>query len=374
MVEFVGKPKVIDLFAGVGGLSLGAARAGFDLALAVEWDRHAYKAHKRNFPNTLHSDADIMSLSGSDLLKAANLDQGQLDGLIGGPPCQGFSSIGKGDPNDTRNNLFGKFFELVKEVRPKFFVAENVPGLLDPKHTSTWQMALSQIADEYEILKPMKLRASDFGSATNRQRVFFIGWRKELNLSLSQESFVLTDAPKDISVSVALEGMPAIRSSWLTEEQGVRKVGSPQNDFYREKISGDIPNGVGDPTLISRLDKHQLVCGCMGTLHTDVVKTRYGSLKPGQCDSISKSIRLRSDGFCPTLRAGTNSDKGSFQAVRPIHPTSPRVISPREAARLQGFPDWFSFDKTKWQSFRMIGNSIPPLLAEHVMKTIKEQL
>ncbi len=94
-------------------------------------------------------------------------------------------------------------------------------------------------------------------------------------------------------------------------------------------------------------------------------------LNPGQQDKVSKSSKLDIDGFCPTLRAGTDNTKGSFQAVRPIHPSQPRVITPREAARLQGFPDWFQFHETKWHSFRQIGNSVCPIVGEKVLSAIK---
>lgn len=105
----------------------------------------------------------------------------------------------------------------------------------------------------------------------------------------------------------------------------------------------------------------------MGTIHTDEVINRYKKLSFGETDKISRSQRLNPNGFCPTLRAGTGSDKGSYQAVRPIHPTQARVITPREAARLQGFPDWFRFHPTKWHSFRQIGNSVSPLVAEAML-------
>jgi site-specific DNA-cytosine methylase len=104
------------------------------------------------------------------------------------------------------------------------------------------------------------------------------------------------------------------------------------------------------------------------------VEKRYEKLNFGEQDKISKSVRLKPDGYCPTLRAGTGSDKGSYQAVRPIHFKEPRVITPREAARLQGFPDWFVFHETKWHSFRQIGNSVSPIVAEAILKTIKDSL
>ncbi|HFX4291534.1 TPA: DNA cytosine methyltransferase, partial [Escherichia coli] len=104
------------------------------------------------------------------------------------------------------------------------------------------------------------------------------------------------------------------------------------------------------------------------------VKARYSSILPGMVDPVSKSKCLLWDGLCPTLRAGTGSDKGSHQAVRPLHPEEGRVITVREAARLQGFPDWFVFHHTKWHSFRMIGNSVSPLMSKHIMGEIYDAL
>ena len=116
--------------------------------------------------------------------------------------------------------------------------------------------------------------------------------------------------------------------------------------------------------------KNGKISGNFDTIHLPEVSARYGSIIPGNTDPISRSKRLAWDGLCPTLRAGTGADKGSHQAVRPLHPEMPRVITVREAARLQGFPDWFCFHNTKWHSFRMIGNSVSPLVSESVLKVI----
>ena len=104
------------------------------------------------------------------------------------------------------------------------------------------------------------------------------------------------------------------------------------------------------------------------------VAERYANTECGKYDAISRSYRLDPNGFCPTLRAGTGPQQGSFQAVRPIHPTEDRVITPREAARLQGFPDWFQFSPTKWHSFRQIGNSVSPILAEQILNVVARSL
>ncbi len=132
-------------------------------------------------------------------------------------------------------------------------------------------------------------------------------------------------------------------------------------------MHGNVPKGVGNAIALTRLKEENRVSGCLGTVHSENVANRYSNVEPGKRDSISKSYRLDSSRFCPTIRAGTGSDHGRFQAVRPLHPTENRVITPREAARLQGFPDWFQFSPPKWHSFRQIGNSVSPILAEQIL-------
>src|SRR5262249_15802093 len=116
------------------------------------------------------------------------------------------------------------------------------------------------------------------------------------------------------------------------------------------------------------------VSGFFGTKHTAEVIRRFSQVKPGTMDKISKFPRLEWDSLCPTLRAGTAPDRGSYQAARPIHPDRDRVITPREGARLQGFPDWFLFHPTKWHSFQQIGNSVSPLVAESVLEFVAAHL
>ena len=364
------KPTVIDLFSGVGGLSLGAARAGFRVALAVELDEHAFAAHTINFPSSKHWKADISELTGSQLLQYSELTSGDIAGLIGGPPCQGFSTIGKRSVSDPRNNLFVKFLELAGQCKPKFFLVENVPGILDKKYDDIRKKAFEFVKDEYTILGPLILKASDYGAPTSRERVFFIGYRSEFCTNLERADFESKRTQKPTTVSEALCGLPAIRSDWIKEEQSWRRVRITPETPYWSCISDHIPDGVGDPQTVQLYQEQKLVSGNFGTRHTEEVKSRYARLKPGEQDKVSKSVRLELTGLCPTLRAGTDSDHGSYQAVRPIHPTMPRVITPREAARLQGFPDWFKFDPTKWHSFRLIGNSVSPILAQSILEVI----
>jgi DNA (cytosine-5)-methyltransferase 1 len=363
------RPRVIDLFAGVGGLSLGASRAGFEVAAAVEIDKHAVAAHKLNFPKAIHIDKDVGSMSGQELLKTAGLQSNELVGLIGGPPCQGFSSIGRRDIDDPRNSLFTTFFKLVAELRPAFFVAENVPGILADRNDSIRNGALAQIPNDYKILDPIKVKASDFGAPTIRTRVFFIGYDPERVNALSKEDFLPDANTSDIRVATALKGIPSLGATW-DSKGGWQSVKEPDDSHFGTRLKAHIPPNVGDKASIAKYREKRLVSGFFSTEHTPSTVARFKLLASGKADKVSKSVRLDPKGYCPTLRAGTGPEKGSYQAVRPVHPTSPRVICPREAARLQGFPDWFQFDATKWHAFRQIGNSVSPIIAEIILGKI----
>lgn len=352
-------------------MSLGAARAGFCLGAAFEWDPIALGSHAVNFPKTSHGLRDVGLLSGKDVIEAVG---GRAPvGIVGGPPCQGFSSIGKRVVEDPRNSLFGSFFRIVAEVRPKFFVAENVPGLLGERNAKIVAQALANVPADYKILTPTIMKASDFGVPTSRRRVFFVGYNpNEMDPLVEEELFKPTGV--EVNVGQALRGLPTIRASWQTAEQGWRRASySPEVEDFTSRLTGRIPLGVGDEDAIKKL-KAGILSGNLGTEHTAEVVRRFRSVRPGQVDAVSRAPRLAAEGFCPTLRAGTNSDRGSFQALRPIHHSSPRVITPREAARLQGFPDWFQFHETKWHSFRQIGNSVSPPVAEALLSRIRSKL
>lgn len=377
-------PNVIDLYAGAGGLSLGAARAGFNLAAAVEFDPHAIHSHTINFPHTIHIQRDISSLNGEELLSLANIKQSELTGIIGGPPCQGFSCIGQGDINDTRNLLFTKFFQLVEELQPPFFVAENVPGIMNSKYNSIRSEAFQKLK-KYTVLDPLKVIAYEYGAPTIRTRIFFIGYLKEgkikpftnadiekAKLPISQRTTVLSalyGLPSNIPYKKNSSGYKRISKDYYTGNQGTN-----QNDFFYQRVIAKRPNNVGNCDYVNTYTKKHLVNGCLPTKHSPSVKRRYSQLKYGQQDPISKSIKLDPNGFCPTLRAGTGPERGSYQAVRPIHYEYARVITPREAARLQGFPDWYLLPDTIWHSFRQLGNSVSPIVAEQVLNVIYQRL
>lgn len=368
------KLAVIDLFAGAGGLSLGAARAGFNVIAAFENNPKAAETHRINFPSTLLYERDITS---ERLFEDINLLDQKISGIIGGPPCQGFSSMGHQEPTDVRNNLFVRFFECINVVKPDFFVAENVMGILNPKYDQLRDQAFSLISKEYKQLNPLVVKADEYGAPTTRTRVFFIGWRKATDLRLTEGDFRReSDSCQKVYVAEALRGLPE-RIHCSQANTGSRKIDPAffqwvkenRNPFF-ERVIGMIPQGVGDQQTIDMYLQNKTVTACYATRHTNAVRQRFKTIKAGEKDLISKAIRLDPEGLCPTLRAGTGPDRGSYQAVRPIHYSQHRVITAREAARLQGFPDWFALPQAIWHCFRQIGNSVSPLVAEKILNVI----
>ncbi len=367
--------SVVDLFSGAGGLSLGAARAGFAVSGAVDIDPEAVNAHGRNFPNAVHLKIDVSNLTGRTLISALGLSNGNLAGIIGGPPCQGFSSIGRKDKDDARNKLFVEFFRIVAETLPTFFLAENVPGIMRESHCETRDRAFSYVEGKYVTLQPMVLAANDYGAPPTRKRVFFFGFLPDAMEQLAADSFKPPPGVETILEKDALRVLPTqIDPSLQRQKQGWKVVHAHGNGYFASRLHGCIPSGVGDPIALERLRDESQATGFLGTVHSPGVAERYAKTECGKSDPISRSYRLDPDGFCPTLRAGTGRDKGSFQAVRPLHPTEARVITPREAARLQGFPDWFQFAPTIWHSFRQIGSSVSPIIAERILKVVREKL
>ena len=356
--------RVIDLFCGAGGFSLGAHLAGFRTVLAVDKDSILTSAFTRNFPTTKLLLADLSLASGEMLLSEAGLTAGGNFGIIGGPPCQGFSLMGKRRLSDTRNELLHHYFRLVAEMRPKFFIMENVPGLLLGNVRQFLADSMAGI-EGYGILGPVKVNANHYGAATNRERVIIVGLRDDIALPAS----ALLDRVESrrATVSDAIRDLPNPRKSGTGIYRKVKKLSTYATVARMEHET------LGDASVRALVAAGK-VTGLYPTLHKASVVKRFSAVAPGKIDSISRCPKLSWGSPAPTLRAGTGPDHGSFQSVRPLHPEEPRVITVREAARLQGFPDWFDFHETKWHSFRMIGNSVSPLMAQAMLTIVADYL
>jgi DNA (cytosine-5)-methyltransferase 1 len=346
---------LVDLFSGCGGFSLGAHRAGFSVASAYDIDPTLTSSFAVNFPNTRLLLADILSISGTEVLAAAG---GRVDGIFGGPPCQGFSDIGRRHKDDPRRQLLGHFFRIVSEAEPSFFVMENVRGLEYSDARDVLDEAIARVSDRYNILGPKIWNAADFGAATKRRRLFVIGTHKDVS-----------DALTIADVEAMMKPAATVRSAIADLQDATFIEIANGFDMWRIGKRGR-PHAYAKPLRAS--DK--LFTGQQATVHTENVIERFKSVPPGGIDAVGRHPRLSWDGQCPTLRAGTGADKGSYQAVRPLHPVEPRVITVREAARLQGFPDAHRFHPTVWHSFRMIGNSVSPIMSQAIFTALRSKL
>jgi DNA (cytosine-5)-methyltransferase 1 len=346
--------RAIDFFCGTGGFSRGAHDAGFDVVAAFDIDPILTSSFKKNFPSTKLFLKDIAQLTGESIL--ADIGGGEIDLIFGGPPCQGFSSMGKRQISDPRRTLLRHFFRLVSELQPAVFVMENVQGLAFKEAKPELDAAIALVPKHYTILDPMILDASDFGAATKRKRMFVIGYDPQRCAAIDLDS--INSAKSTVTtVAEALSGLST-----------AQKVKSDNADADEWKIAKDVVLSSYAKSLIS--DDRKFT-GNLLTVHSDAIIDRFEALAPGKVDKIGRHYRLEWTGQCPTLRAGTGPDKGSHQAVRPVHPDENRVITVREAARLQGFPDYHLFHPTIWHSFRMIGNSVSPIIAHKILEVLK---
>lgn len=361
-------PQIVDLFCGVGGFSLGAHRAGFRSVLGIDVDPKLSKPFVENFPRSKVFPADISKIGAAEILRYGGLEFGEVTGIIGGPPCQGFSLIGKRDQRDPRNKLIWHFFRIARELKPRFFVMENVPGLLVGEARSTLDEALA-VPSDFDIVGPVLVDAWDFGAATRRERVVVVGYDRRFVEALNEENISGVKQRARASVRDAISDLPVpANRDWLPYK--IRDESEVPRYARRARMKP--ASDLGSEVSRLRLEKKE-VSGVRKTWHTKEVTKRFHTVAQGGTEKISRCPRLAWDKPAPTLRAGTGPDKGSYQSIRPIHPSSDRVITVREAARLQGFPDWFQFDSTKWHSFRMIGNSVSPVMAEAILRLMYDR-
>jgi DNA (cytosine-5)-methyltransferase 1 len=405
------RPIAIDLFAGIGGFSLGFEQAGFDIAVAVEYDPVHAAVHAYNAPHTQVICADLSAMP-SEQIAAAVMGNPHIAGctsadamvdidvIFGGPPCQGFSTMGKRLIDDTRNQLVFHFFRVIRDLRPKYFVMENVPGINAGGHSSILQQLIREFEEEgYRVVMPRILNAASFGVPQDRKRLFLLGARDD-QPSPSYPAARVLPVPKRSAVAqadtvisnVLLGDLPTGPTVWdaigdipdldafddllTTDEIALSENMALAQDSaasrYARVLRGTEADA-DDYAYLRQWDRSRLT-NSLRTVHTDISVERFTHTAPGTTEPISRFYRLDAFGLSNTLRAGTGSERGAYTSPRPIHPILPRVISVREAARLHSFPDWFRLHHTKWHGFRQIGNAVPPLLGRAVAAEIRKAL
>ena len=373
------RPIAVDLFAGVGGFSLGFEQAGFDIAAAVELDPIHAACHKFNFPNCAVIPRSIVGLSAAEIRRVAGLGKRRIHVVVGGAPCQGFSLMGQRVLDDPRNSLVNEYVRVVSELDASYFVFENVKGLTLGKHRQILEeLILAFGTHGYNVRVPWQvLDTSLYGVPQCRERLILFGAKKGLKLPAyplptarpAGSKSDLLNLPEGPSCADALDDIP-------------------DADGFPELIDSDqVSTGKWGPSSryaselrcmtqeawhygYARNWTREALTSSARTHHTEISRNRFAETEQGKVEPISRFFRLPADGVSNTLRAGTDSARGAFTSPRPIHHRFPRCITVREMARLHGFPDWFRFQETKWHGARQIGNAVPPPLARVIANEV----
>lgn len=368
--------NLIDLFAGCGGLSTGFEMAGYTIPLAVEKDLWASDTYKYNHPNTKVITEDITKIT--DLQSLLPDSKIKIDGIIGGPPCQGFSLSGNRDKKDPRNSLFMEFVRFVQYFNPKFFVMENVTGILSMK-TKSNQLVKDVILSEFSAsgynVEIFTLNAAEFGVPQSRIRVFFIGLRNDIEYDkekIRPKGFLF--GSKQVTIEQAIMDLPQIEAGEGTE---ICKYNTKPQNKYQKWIRGntkEIHNHIAMRHTARLIDRFSHIR--YGESVADV-DTEFQQRKRGNASEISgkvysqNNMRPFPDKPSPTVPA-------SFQSNF-VHPFLNRNYTAREGARLQSFPDSYVFmgkrTTMSWEKnlsqYQQIGNAVPPLLAKAIGLSIK---
>lgn len=365
--------KVLDLFSGVGGFSKGFEWAGYDIIAANEIDSEISKSYEHN-----HQKTEMYNMPIEEFIEVAPKFSGKIDVIIGGPPCQGFSMAGNrnrrnNEEEDPRNLLFKDYLEVVNIVKPQAFIIENVKGMITLDDGKYFNMVMSSLKNlktydgaGYNIFYKV-LKASDFGVPQDRERVIIFASEKKIELETLEnvqrtifekynicQSNTVYDAISDLNFLES--GEKVFNSSYPLDAQ------SAYQKFMRKNSK--------------LLDNH------IATNHSKIALDRIKMLKPGESrkhlkdadkiNSVHSGAYKRMSWDTKSKTVITRFDTPSAGAF--IHPERDRTITPREAARLQSFPDDFEFIGSKTSIAKQIGNAVPPLLALYIAEVLLQSL
>jgi DNA (cytosine-5)-methyltransferase 1 len=321
---------VISTFSGCGGSSLGYKLADGKVLLAVEMDNNAVQTYKLNFPETKIYHGDIHNLTVEKVFELTGIKEGELDILDGSPPCQGFSTAGKREFCDPRNQLYNEYIRLLRGLKPKIFIMENVSGLVKSKMKLIFKDILTELKSSGYKVKVRLMNAKYYNVPQSRQRLIFIGVRNDLKIDPTH---------------------PKPQSKPITVKKALTNV---KNDEKERAWLLDIKNSSIYPTLLR--------------------------MKPGESYAKYKKqgfnfIKLDPNKPAPTLTR-TMWSKASTNGQ--IHPYELRKLTINEAKRLASYPDEFKFTGKYEDQWARIGNSVPPnfmkAIAEHVKNGILEKI
>lgn len=337
------KYNCVSLFSGGGGLDLGLSWAGFKAKVLCEIEASLCETLEKNFLDSYIINDDVSNTTAKDILKGFK-DGESVDLVAGGSPCQSFSILGQRKSiEDPRGKLVYEYIRIVKELQPKVFLFENVPGLLTVNKGEDWKELLQFFKEEtgYQVYFEI-LNAANYGVPQQRKRVIVLGFREDIVLPSDGEIFpkpthLNKDILEKINRSDNLNNLSDIKE-WNPSKFALENLENAKN--HRKRV------------------------------HGDRVRNRYLTVPQGSRDKVDRTDRIDSEKPSGTVLVGSKAGGG-----RPfIHPFEPRHITIREAARLQSFPDDFEFFSSETWQYRAVGNAVPPLLAKAIGAKLKEIL
>ena len=363
--------KVIDLFAGVGGLSYGFAHdSDFEILAANEILQPMAQAYSCNHPKVKMYNKDIKDFSSDDLSRDLGIKQGDIDIVIGGPPCQAYSTVGKRLIDDPRGKLFQEYYRILKELKPQIFVFENVKGLLSMQGGELIKTIISLFESIGYHMQKKLLNAADYGAPQIRERVILVGTLNERPFKYpapthyNPESGIPADSSLKpyVTLGEALSDLPSIK----TGESANQYASAPQNEYQR-LMRANAPKEIQEHEVPKNSEK--------------LIAIMEALPDGGSPKDIAEELRPKSgfaNCYCrlwwnkPSTTITRNL--GCPSSSRCIHPRDPRPLSTREAARLQGFPDDYIFYGKRGDKHLQIGNAVPTFLSRAIKDSVKDYL
>ena len=347
------KLNLIDLFCGAGGFSLGFEREGFESVLAIDKWQDAVNTYNYNRNKKCAYSIDIQDYTNEmleELMKSNN-----VVGIIGGPPCQGFSMVGKRELDDERNSLYLQYVRFVKCVKPAFFILENVKGLLSMGKGVYRDDIIERFSSLGYNVSYRLLRASDYGVPQSRERVFFVGLNKDL-FGYTFFDFDKINKATMVSTSDALSDLPSLDNG----EDATKYHKLPQNEFQKLMREGSASITNNDITV-----------------HTQQTIDVISRVKDGgnirDLPEEYYAVRNYNAAF---KRMNSKLPSGTIDCGHRnyFHYSENRIPTARESARIQSFPDTYFFTGNKTSQYTQIGNAVPVLLSSAIARVIKKYL
>lgn len=363
--------KVIDLFAGVGGLSYGFAHDDeFEILAANEILEPMARAYSSNHPSVKMYNKDIKDFSLDDLTEDLGVKKGDIDIVVGGPPCQAYSTVGKRLIDDPRGKLFQEYYRILKELKPKIFVFENVKGLLSMQGGDLIKTIISLFESIGYHMQMRLLNAADYGAPQIRERVILVGTldAKPFKYPKPTHYDPKIAYPADlslkpyVSLGEALGDLPSMEAG----ESATKYACEPQNDYQR-LMRADAPEEIQEHEVPKNSAKLVAIMKALpdGGSPKDIPE----ALRPNS-GFANCYCRLWWDKPSTTI----TRNLGCPSSSRCIHPRDPRPLSTREGARLQGFPDNYIFCGKRGDKHLQIGNAVPTFLSVAIKDSVKSYL